>query len=52
MSEEENPAKRPRPNSSAGAGPGSSKTASGGMKDRNMDYICPICFDLIRYKES
>lgn len=22
------------------------------MKDRNMDYICPICFDLIRYTKT
>ena len=45
MAEEENPAKRLRPNSVSGT---SSKSSSG-MKDRNMDYICPICFDLIRY---
>ena len=48
------PAKRPRPSSgqsrssgSSSGAAGSSSTGGAGCQDRNMDYVCPICFDLI-----
>ena len=58
MSESDpNPAKRARhgpgttsgaaPAAAAGSSSGSGPGSSSGSQDRNMDFICPICFELI-----